>query len=167
MNVLTNRQREVLNHIKQFIEANGYPPTVKEIGTMIGVKSNNAVNDHLKCLERAGAIVRDNHVARGMRVTDESMVHLVQPNEESWPDLQRAAQTALERISLGQRQLRDLGWIIHCPPPKDRDSLTVEAGSTGIRRTRWLTCAYFCEDGGDLWPTTPIAWMDIPKEKKS
>lgn len=82
---------------------------------------------------------------------------------EAWPDLVGDARTALERMCLAQRQLRSLGWVVHCPPPKDRDTLTVQAGSVGIFRTRWMGTAYFCEDGGDLWPCTPLAWREVPR----
>lgn len=82
-------------------------------------------------------------------------------SEELWVHLEEEARATLQMLCFCRDQLRGLGWVVHCPPPKDRDSLTVEVGSTGVRRTRWMTCAYFAEDGGDLWPTLPVAWREV------
>lgn len=56
---LTERQQEVLDFIQTKIERDGYPPTIREIGTELGIKSTNGVNDHLKALERKGYLNRD------------------------------------------------------------------------------------------------------------
>src|SRR5512145_103168 len=59
MNTLTERQIEVLRFIVQQIEENGYPPTIREIGEALEIRSTNGVNDHLKALERKGFLTRD------------------------------------------------------------------------------------------------------------
>lgn len=64
---LTHRQAEVLATIRQFIESNGYPPTIREIGLRLGIASPNGVVCHLSQLEAKGAISRDPLVARGIR----------------------------------------------------------------------------------------------------
>src|SRR5512145_2441284 len=56
---LTERQIEVLRFIVQQIEENGYPPTIREIGEALDIRSTNGVNDHLKALERKGYVSRD------------------------------------------------------------------------------------------------------------
>lgn len=56
---LTDRQIEVLRFIVQQIEENGYPPTIREIGEALDIRSTNGVNDHLKALERKGFLARD------------------------------------------------------------------------------------------------------------
>ena len=56
---LTHRQQQVLDFIRAGIAANGYAPSVREIGTHLGVASTNAVNDHLKVLVRKGVLVRN------------------------------------------------------------------------------------------------------------
>ncbi len=58
MTYLTPRQREVLDTIKRYAECYGFPPTVRELGEMLGIKSTNGVNEHLRALEKKGAIVR-------------------------------------------------------------------------------------------------------------
>src|SRR5512132_3694745 len=59
MNGLTDRQLEVLRYIARQIEDAGYPPTIREIGEALEIRSTNGVNDHLKALERKGFLTRD------------------------------------------------------------------------------------------------------------
>src|SRR5512139_612496 len=59
MNGLTDRQLEVLRYIARQIEDAGYPPTIREIGLALDIRSTNGVNDHLKALERKGFLTRD------------------------------------------------------------------------------------------------------------
>jgi repressor LexA len=65
---LTERQREVLGIIVEYITAHGFPPTQREIGEAAGITSTNGVADHLAALERKGFISRRAEVARGIRV---------------------------------------------------------------------------------------------------
>ena len=57
MRELTSRQRDILNFIKAFSVRNGVPPTVREIGERFRV-TPRAAFDHLKALERKGALQR-------------------------------------------------------------------------------------------------------------
>ncbi len=59
MDGLTDRQMEVLRFIATQIEECGYPPTIREIGEALDIRSTNGVNDHLKALERKGFLSRD------------------------------------------------------------------------------------------------------------
>lgn len=59
MTGLTDRQLEVLRFIARQIEEAGYPPTIREIGEALDIRSTNGVNDHLKALERKGFLARD------------------------------------------------------------------------------------------------------------
>ena len=68
MKDLTPRQTEVLNWIRRFISANQFPPTRSEIATGMGFKSANAAEDHLKALDRKGAIRLTSGAARGIAV---------------------------------------------------------------------------------------------------
>lgn len=51
---LTERQRAVFDYIQNRISAWGYPPTIREIGEHLGIRSTNGVADHLKALKRKG-----------------------------------------------------------------------------------------------------------------
>jgi repressor LexA len=67
MEELTDRQREILTYIRQHITENGYPPTVREIGSAFGIRSTNGVADHLKSLERKGYLARGSLKSRALR----------------------------------------------------------------------------------------------------
>lgn len=70
MQKLTARQRAVLDYITVSIDRRGYPPTLREIGNHLGIKSTNGVNDHLRALERKGYLTREDMKSRTLRPTD-------------------------------------------------------------------------------------------------
>ena len=59
MEGLTRRQEQVLEFIRQSVRDDGYPPTVREICTALGLSSPSTVHAHLANLERLGLIKRD------------------------------------------------------------------------------------------------------------
>lgn len=65
---LTDRQREVLEFIEQQIQKDGYPPTIREIGRSLNIRSTNGVSDHLKTLEKKGYLYREGQKSRTLRV---------------------------------------------------------------------------------------------------
>lgn len=65
---LSERQRNVLEFLKDYIDENGYPPTVREIGEAISVKSTSLVSYYLDRLVEHGLIVREPSVSRGIRL---------------------------------------------------------------------------------------------------
>lgn len=65
---LTARQTEVLDFIKQHIADTGYPPTRAGIAAKLGFRSPNAAEEHLKALDRKGAIEIIRGASRGIRV---------------------------------------------------------------------------------------------------
>lgn len=67
---LTHRQQQALDFIASCLDDNGYPPTLREIGEHMGIKSTNGVNDHLKALERKGYLVREELKSRALRPVD-------------------------------------------------------------------------------------------------
>lgn len=69
MQGLTQRQQMVLDYIKQSIVDRGYPPTLREIGARMGIRSTNGVNDHLRALERKGYLTREDMKSRALRPT--------------------------------------------------------------------------------------------------
>jgi repressor LexA len=75
MQGLTQRQKQTLDFIRQSIEERGYPPTLREIGEYMGIRSTNGVNDHLRALERKGYLRREDMKSRALR--------LVGPPEET------------------------------------------------------------------------------------
>jgi repressor LexA len=68
MKGLTDRQQRVLDYIVDRVRETGYPPTIREIGTALDIRSTNGVNDHLKALERKGYIERDESKSRAIQL---------------------------------------------------------------------------------------------------
>lgn len=66
---LTARQQQILTFIRQCIKQNATPPTRAELCTHFGFKSPTAAEDHLKALQRKGAIELLAGVSRGIRLT--------------------------------------------------------------------------------------------------
>lgn len=64
---LTDRQVEVLEFIIGHIQDTGFPPTIREIGEQLQIRSTNGVNDHLKALEKKGYLLREDAKSRAIR----------------------------------------------------------------------------------------------------
>ena len=65
---LSYRQRQILQYIVVHTEMHGYPPTVREIGQAVNLRSSSTVHAHLRNLERSGLIRRDAVLTRAIRV---------------------------------------------------------------------------------------------------
>lgn len=76
MRGLTDRQQAVLAYIEQYVADVGYPPTIREIGVALDIRSTNGVNDHLKALERKGFIERDESKSRAIQMKQGSGIEL-------------------------------------------------------------------------------------------
>jgi repressor LexA len=70
MDELTARQTEILRLVRELTEVSGYPPTRAEIAERMGFRSVNAAEQHLRALERKGAIAIASGASRGIRVRD-------------------------------------------------------------------------------------------------
>jgi repressor LexA len=57
--MLTARQQEIWQFLVDYVDRQGYPPTVREIGEAVGLASPSTVHAHLANLERAGLLRRD------------------------------------------------------------------------------------------------------------
>ncbi|MBN1460512.1 MAG: transcriptional repressor LexA [Armatimonadetes bacterium] len=68
MQGLTERQRQVLQGIHEIFQEKGYPPTVREIGERLGLRSSCTVQRHLEALERKGYLKRDRTKARSFEI---------------------------------------------------------------------------------------------------
>ena len=71
MSDLTPRQQQVLDYIVAHVQEHGYPPTVREIGAHLVIRSTNGVTCHLKALERKGRIRHTPHASRGIALASE------------------------------------------------------------------------------------------------
>ena len=71
MTALSERQRQVLDYIRQTVTERGYPPSVREIGEALGLSSPSTVHSHLSSLVEAGAIRRDPTKPRAIEILGE------------------------------------------------------------------------------------------------
>ncbi len=78
MRPLTPRQQEILDLIKDTIEATGMPPTRAEIANRLGFRSPNSAEEHLKALAKKGVIEMLPGMSRGIR--------LIGANDEDIPE---------------------------------------------------------------------------------
>lgn len=87
MAALTDRQAHILEVIKDYIEDTGFPPTRAEIAEILGFRSANAAEDHLRALERKGYIEILPGASRGIRLIGQAG----EAEEEGLPVVGRVA----------------------------------------------------------------------------
>ncbi|WP_125153705.1 transcriptional repressor LexA [Clostridium rectalis] len=68
-----DKQKQILEFIKQQIKIKGYPPSVREICAAVGLSSTSTVHGHLQRLEKKGLIKRDPTKPRAIEITDNSL----------------------------------------------------------------------------------------------
>ena len=70
---LSERQQKMLDYIHTYIEENGRPPTIREIGGAVDISSTSVVNYNLTRLKEKGLLERDAEVSRGLRLTEKAL----------------------------------------------------------------------------------------------
>ena len=68
---ITDKQREILEYIKEMILKKGYPPAVREICEAVHLKSTSSVHSHLESLEKNGYTRRDPTKPRTIEILDD------------------------------------------------------------------------------------------------
>ena len=68
MKKLSVRQEKILNLIQEFLEEQGYPPTVRDIQYACDISSTSVVDYNLKILQKEGYIRRSPEISRGIEV---------------------------------------------------------------------------------------------------
>lgn len=81
----TLRQLRVLRFVADHTAARGYPPTLREIATAMGICSTNGASDHLRALERRGLVATTPIVSRGLVLTDAGRALLASSAPEAQP----------------------------------------------------------------------------------
>ena len=87
---ITNKQREVLEYLKQQVLQKGYPPSVREICDAVGLKSTSSVHGHLESLERNGYIRKDPTKPRAIEIVDDGF-NLVRTETVYIPEVGKVA----------------------------------------------------------------------------
>ena len=70
--IISSKQQEILDFIKDQILSKGYPPSVRDICQAVHLKSTSSVHAHLETLEKNGYIRRDPTKPRTIEITDDS-----------------------------------------------------------------------------------------------
>lgn len=70
MKAPSEKQLKILNFIKAFTREKGYPPTVREIGAAVGLRSPSTVHAHLNKLRDLGLLQKEEHCTRSLTVLE-------------------------------------------------------------------------------------------------
>ncbi|MBE5843661.1 MAG: transcriptional repressor LexA [Butyrivibrio sp.] len=87
---ISEKQKEILEFMKETILEKGYPPTVREICEKVNLKSTSSVHSHLETLEKNGYIRRDPTKPRAIEICDENF-NMVRTEMVSIPVLGQVA----------------------------------------------------------------------------
>ncbi len=71
---LSERQVKMVEFIREFIADHHFPPTIREIGSKVGIPSTSVVKYNLDILQKKGLIDRDPEISRGIRLVEEEAV---------------------------------------------------------------------------------------------
>ena len=121
-NNLTERQKAVLDFIKEELLFKGYPPTVREICEAVGLNSPSTVHSHLKTLEKKGYIKRDSSKNRALEVIDFDQYKIDQAFEkqtDQFPTKEIADIPIVGTITAGQPILAEENIEDSFPLPLD------------------------------------------------
>lgn len=106
MQGLTKRQEQTLDFIRRSIEERGYPPTLREIGEHMGIRSTNGVNDHLRALERKGYLRREDMKSRALRLVEDETPK-TSPSDEDLIEIQIVGRVAAGLPLLAEENVID------------------------------------------------------------
>jgi len=117
--MLTSRQQEIWQFLAEYVDAHGYPPTVREIGDAVGLASPSTVHAHLANLERAGLLRRDPTKPRAIELVGRKREEPVVGRTASVPTLPLVGQIAAGGPLLAEESVED---EIAVPEPLGRDA---------------------------------------------
>ena len=120
---ITAKQQQILDYIKDEILKKGYPPTVREIGETVNLKSTSSVHSHLETLEKNGYIRRDPTKPRAIEICDDSF-QIVRTEMVSLP--------VIGNVAAGQPILAEENIEDYFPVPAD----VVPKGESFILKVR-------------------------------
>ncbi|OGY23494.1 MAG: repressor LexA [Candidatus Woykebacteria bacterium RBG_13_40_15] len=76
--VIYKRERDLLDFISQYMQKNGYAPTLAEICDGLGLRSPATVHEHIQNLIDKGVLKKDEGVRRGLEIVDQKVMGWVQ-----------------------------------------------------------------------------------------
>ncbi len=159
---LTERQNQVYEFLRDFVRRRGKPPTIKEVGESLGIKSTNGVHKMLVVLERKGYITRTPNEARGLQIVDDVGLGGEEPPGVLMLKLTEGA---------GRRQRKMTSETAEFPLPRSRRPLLVDPGMLPDRVDLEHCVGVVAGDDGmngegirksDLLVVEECDWRDIP-----
>lgn len=81
---LYKRQRQIVDFLAQYIQKNGYAPTLQEIADAIHVSSLATVHEHLQALERKRVIKKHEGAVRGIELLDRTFLNISESIDLPW-----------------------------------------------------------------------------------
>jgi repressor LexA len=117
--MLTSRQQEIWQFLAEYVDAHGYPPTVREIGDAVGLASPSTVHAHLANLERAGLLRRDPTKPRAIELVGRRREEPAVARSASVPTLPLLGQIAAGSPLLAEEAVDE---EIAVPEPLGRDA---------------------------------------------
>jgi repressor LexA len=107
MQGLTKRQSQTLDFIRRSINERGYPPTLREIGEHMGIRSTNGVNDHLRALERKGYLRREDMKSRALKLVEAAETSTPVPIDDDMIEVQVLGRVAAGLPVLAEENIID------------------------------------------------------------
>jgi repressor LexA len=117
--MLTTRQQEIWQFLAEYVDAHGYPPTVREIGDAVGLASPSTVHAHLANLERAGLLKRDPTKPRAIELVGRRREEAPETTPAQLPTLPLVGQIAAGGPLLAEEAIED---EIAVPEPLGRNA---------------------------------------------
>lgn len=97
---LSPRQRQILLVVHEEVRAHGFPPSVREIATRVGLASPSTVKHHLDALERSGYLQRAPGLPRALELSSAARLALGVDAEEAEPPADGPAAARVVTIEL-------------------------------------------------------------------
>lgn len=117
---LTKRQVRILQVIRDSIAARGYPPSMREVGTAVGLASPSSVAHQMRALVDKGYLRRDPRRPRALVVVEEEGAPLVgtSPQGDSPPNEHQPATTQIHAVAAGSNMAGPAPGDLPSSPPR-------------------------------------------------
>lgn len=69
----TEKKKQILKAIYQYIQANSISPTIRNIGDLVGIRSKSTVHAYIKVLEKEGLIAKKESIPRSIVITEKGL----------------------------------------------------------------------------------------------
>ena len=129
MEKLTKRQNDILNYIKEYIVAHGFPPTIREIGKALDLSSPATIHAHLANLEKKGYITKQGSKNRTLELLVENEYAVKDENTAMVPLLGKiTAGSPIEAIENPNEYFTLPTYLI----PKNKEVFTLNVSGTSM-----------------------------------